>query len=54
MELRAPDIATIERLGEELGLHALALEDAISTHQRPKLEEYGHHVFIAARTVQMW
>ncbi len=54
MELRAPDTATIERLGKELGLHALALEDAISTHQRPKLEEYDHHVFIAARTVQMW
>ncbi len=54
MELRAPDTATIERLGGELGLHALALEDAISTHQRPKLEEYDHHVFIAARTVQMW
>ncbi len=54
MELRAPDAATIERLGGELGLHALALEDAISTHQRPKLEEYDHHVFIAARTVQMW
>jgi len=54
VELRAPDTATIERLGGELGLHALALEDAISTHQRPKLEEYDHHVFIAARTVQMW
>jgi len=35
-------------------LHALALEDAISTHQRPKLEECDKHVFIAARTVQMW
>ncbi len=54
VELRAPDTATIERLGDELGLHALALEDAISTHQRPKLEEYDRHVFIAARTVQMW
>ncbi|MGK2951904.1 MAG: magnesium and cobalt transport protein CorA [Thiobacillus sp.] len=42
------------RLGDELGLHALALEDAISTHQRPKLEEYEGHVFIATRTVQMW
>ncbi|MHB1213518.1 MAG: magnesium and cobalt transport protein CorA [Thiobacillus sp.] len=42
------------RLGDELGLHALALEDAISTHQRPKLEEYEGHVFIATRTVQLW
>ncbi len=52
--MKSPDVATIERLGEELGLHALALEDAISTHQRPKLEEYDQHVFIAARTVQLW
>ncbi|MFO7541491.1 MAG: magnesium and cobalt transport protein CorA [Thiobacillus sp.] len=42
------------RLGDQLGLHALALEDAISTHQRSKLEEYERHVFIATRTVQLW
>ena len=54
IELRVPDSQTITRLGEELGLHALALEDAISTHQRPKLEEYEGHVFIATRTAQLW
>lgn len=54
IELGSPDSQTITRLGEELGLHALALEDAISTHQRPKLEEYEEHVFIATRTAQMW
>ncbi|MGW6504740.1 hypothetical protein [Nonomuraea angiospora] len=26
---------------DELGLHALAVEDAIIAHQRPKLERYG-------------
>ena len=41
-------------MGDELGLHALALEDAISTHQRSKLEEYEGHVFIATRTAQLW
>lgn len=35
-------------------MHALALEDAISTHQRSKLEEYDGHVFIATRTAQLW
>ncbi len=35
-------------------MHALALEDAISTHQRPKLEEYEGHLFIATRTAQLW
>ncbi len=54
IELKSPDSQIITRLGDELGLHALALEDAISTHQRPKLEEYESHVFIATRTAQLW
>ncbi len=54
IELKSPDSQTIARLGDELGLHALALEDAISTHQRSKLEEYDEHVFIATRTAQLW
>ncbi|ODU48258.1 MAG: magnesium transporter CorA, partial [Thiobacillus sp. SCN 63-374] len=54
IELKSPDSRTIARLGDELGLHALALEDAISTHQRSKLEEYDEHVFIATRTAQLW
>ncbi|MBW8369888.1 MAG: magnesium and cobalt transport protein CorA [Thiobacillus sp.] len=54
IELKSPDSQLITRLGDELGLHALALEDAISTHQRPKLEEYEGHVFIATRTAQLW
>lgn len=54
VELRSPDSQVIARLGEELGLHALALEDAISTHQRSKLEEYDTHLFIATRTAQLW
>lgn len=53
VELKSPDSQTITRLGNELGLHALALEDAISTHQRSKLEEYEGHMFIATRTVQL-
>jgi magnesium transporter len=54
VELTSPDSQTITRLGDELGLHALALEDAISTHQRTKLEEYEQHLFIAVRTAQQW
>jgi len=54
VELKSPDSETVARLGEEFGLHELALEDAISTHQRPKLEEYGEHLFIAVHTVQLW
>lgn len=54
IELNTPDAPLVSRLGAELGLHALALEDAISTHQRSKLEEYDTHLFIATRTAQMW
>lgn len=54
IELESPDADTIRKLGEEFGLHELALEDAIATRQRPKLEEYGEHLFIALRTLQMW
>jgi magnesium transporter len=54
VELNSPDSTTVSRQGEQFGLHELALEDAISTHQRPKLEEYGEHLFIAVRTVQRW
>ena len=37
----------------EFGLHDLAIEDALSAHQRPKLEQYGDALFIVARTAQM-
>ena len=53
IELRSPDAQTISKLGEEFGLHELALEDAVSTQQRTKLEEYGGHLFIALRTAQL-
>ena len=43
----------LARLGQELGLHELAIEDALTTHQRPKLEEYGGHLFISAKTAQL-
>lgn len=43
----------LSKLGEELKLHELAIEDALTTHQRPKLEEYGSHLFISAKTSQL-
>ncbi len=36
------DLATIQ---EELGLHPLAVEDAVETRQRPKVEAYQNHLF---------
>ena len=39
---------------EEFGLHELAIEDAHTAHQRPKLEEYGKRsLFIVLKTAQL-
>jgi magnesium transporter len=46
----ASDLAAIE---EELGLHQLAVEDAISDFQRPKLDNYDTHLFLAAYAVSL-
>ena len=44
------DLASIE---EELGLHELAIEDAVHDHQRPKLDRYDTHLFLAAYSVAL-
>jgi magnesium transporter len=36
-------------LAEQVGMHPLALEDAVHTHQRPKVEPYGEDLFVVAR-----
>jgi len=41
-ELTSHDMTLI---AEEFGLHSLAVEDAINTRQRPKLESYDKHLF---------
>lgn len=43
------DIATLRAIGDKFGLHALALEDVVNVHQRPKVEEYEDHLFIVCR-----
>jgi magnesium transporter len=46
VDIDEPTKHEMEQLGEEFGLHPLALEDAFSDHQRPKLERYENYVFI--------
>ncbi|MEZ5865855.1 MAG: magnesium/cobalt transporter CorA [Geminicoccaceae bacterium] len=43
------DHAAITEVGTAFGVHPLAIEDAVSTHQRPKAEGYENHVFIVFR-----
>ena len=46
------DEKTIRDIGEIFGLHGLALEDVVHTHQRPKAEFYEDHFFIVARMAE--
>ena len=48
VDVNSPDESEVAQLGEEFGLHRLALADALSDHQRPKMERYEGYVFVIA------
>jgi magnesium transporter len=43
------DLATIRSIGQTFGIGDLALEDAVTPDERPKVEVFGHQVLIAVR-----
>jgi magnesium transporter len=45
LDLYDPTQADLQIVTTEFGLHALAVEDAISPHQRPKVDRYRSHLF---------
>ena len=47
--LYRPTDAEVLTLAQQFGLHALAVEDAIHAHQRPKLERYDDTLFVVLR-----
>lgn len=47
--LYRPSAEELTALEEEFSMHPLAIEDAISAHQRPKLERYGTDMFLVLR-----
>ena len=47
-----PTDAEVAVLVERFQLHPLAVEDALSAHQMPKVEVYGHELFVVARTAE--
>jgi magnesium transporter len=47
--LYRPTATEMAAVAAEFGLHDLAVEDAISAHQRPKLERYPDHLFTVLR-----
>jgi magnesium transporter len=52
--LHEPDLALLRDVQQEFHLHDLAVEDALSAHQRPKVEEYGDSLFVVLQTAQWW
>lgn len=50
--LYRPDADELSSLAAEFDLHQLAVEDAITAHQRPKLERYGGTLFVVLRAAR--
>lgn len=46
-----PTEKEFDHVREEFGLHALAVEDALTAHQRPKLEVYDDSLFVVLKPV---
>ncbi len=53
VDFTEPTPAELATLEVELGLHNLAIEDALHDHQRPKLDRYESHLFLAAYDVRL-
>lgn len=43
----------LDKIQQEFGLHDLAIEDARTAHQRPKVEEYGDSLFMVLHTADL-
>ncbi|CAN7317572.1 magnesium/cobalt transporter CorA [Rhizobacter sp. LjRoot28] len=52
LALKDPTPDELKMIRDEFGLHELAIEDAETDHQRPKIEEYGDTVFAVAHTIE--
>jgi magnesium transporter len=52
VDMCAPEPAELQTVAAELALHALAVEDALSERQRPKLDHYATHDFLSAYAVE--
>jgi magnesium transporter len=48
-----PSQDQLRELETELGLHELAVEDALGEHQRPKLDRYDTHRFLSCHSVRV-
>ena len=51
--LRDASDAELRQMQREFDLHELAVEDASHGHQRPKVEEYGHTLFVVMKLPEL-
>ena len=47
------DADVIKQIGDIFGVHPLALEDVVNVPQRPKVEQYGAHLFVVIRMASL-
>lgn len=45
------DVEVVRKIGEQFGIHPLVQEDILNTAQRPKVEDHGSYLFIAAKMI---
>jgi len=43
------EVSIIEKIGKYFDLHPLIMEDIVNTEQRPKMEDFGHYVYVVLR-----
>ncbi|HEX6469571.1 MAG TPA: magnesium transporter CorA family protein [Streptosporangiaceae bacterium] len=53
LDLCAPEPEDLQVITEELGLAPLAVEDALSEHERAKLDRYPQHLFLNVYSVRL-
>ena len=53
VDLCAPNPDQLHEVAAELGLHELAVEDALEPHQRPKLDHYPSHLFLSCHSAEL-
>jgi magnesium transporter len=51
MGLYEPDAAEMKEIAAKFHLHPLAVEDALTNHQRPKVEPYDDMLFVVLKTL---
>ncbi|MCW4009852.1 MAG: magnesium/cobalt transporter CorA [Candidatus Bathyarchaeota archaeon] len=45
-------VDVIEKIGKHFNLHPLTLEDIANTEQRPKMEDFGHYIYVVLRMLR--